>query len=62
MKQIVSEQDALYNSAMWNFHRVAYDHVLLDANKMNNYLKISYIIAGMYDVTVLFDALKLMLL
>lgn len=48
MKGIVSEQDALYNSMMWNFARVKFDKKLYDKNKDNlENLSIRYIIAGM---------------
>jgi len=61
MKKIVSEQDALYASAMWNFHRVQYDVGLMEKNKNNQNLKISYIIAGLYQINHLIDSIKVML-
>ena len=60
MKNIVSESDALYASAMWNFHRVAYDKKLID-NNSKELLKIGYIISGMYDESCLEDAINIML-
>ena len=46
MKQIITQDDALYNSMIWNFDRVKYDAILKEQNKDNNYLKIKYLVSG----------------
>jgi hypothetical protein len=59
MKAIVSENDALYNSMMWNFHRVKLDKGILEKNKdQDGFLRIHYIIAGIQDHNVVLDAMK----
>ena len=45
MKQIITEDDALYNSMIWNFDRIKYDYELKRANESNNFLKIKYLVS-----------------
>jgi hypothetical protein len=59
MKGILSPNDAIYNSMMWNIARVQYDKELLDFNKENEYLRIHYYIAfeDNYDIKLIIDAI-----
>ena len=59
MKQIINEDDALYNSMIWNFDRVKYDALLKKKNKNNNNLKIKYMISGWEDNNDIVDELIL---
>lgn len=59
MKGIVSEKDALYNSMMWNFHRVQRDKEILDKNDQNT-VTIHYIIGGIQNDNVILDAITLL--
>ena len=43
MKGIMSKDDALFNSLMWNIARVQYDDILIKKNKDNNNLRIQYL-------------------
>jgi len=63
MKKIVNEYDTLYNSMMWNFDRIKYDKNLIEINKINNNLKIQYIIGGINDVEKLeiIDGIKILI-
>ena len=45
MKQIMSKDDALLNSMIWNFDRIKFDAKLREENNNNN-LSIKYIING----------------
>ena len=62
MKQIINEDDALYNSMIWNFDRIKYDAILKKANEKNDFLTIKYIVSGwenFYDIideVILFKA------
>lgn len=57
MKEIMSENDALLASMMWNFARVQYDDDLLEKNKNNSNLRIQYIIADNEYANVNLDLL-----
>ena len=46
MKQIINEDDALYNSMIWNFDRVKHDALLRKNDKNNGMLKFRYIVSG----------------
>jgi hypothetical protein len=46
MKQIITKDDALYNSMIWNFDRVKYDSQLIKKNENNNFLNIKYLVSG----------------
>jgi hypothetical protein len=61
MKAIMSENDALLNSAMWNFDRVQYDKELLDQNTTTTNLTIHNIIGRIHTTSVIIDALKIMM-
>lgn len=56
MKRIVNENDALYNSMMFNFNRIAYDKSLLDNNNSDK-LRIKYFIGGLEDDRNLVDCI-----
>jgi hypothetical protein len=60
MKSIMSENDALLNSAMWNFDRVKLDARLLKENEGGD-LRIHHIIGRIHTTSVVVDALKIML-
>jgi hypothetical protein len=64
MKGIMSPDDAIYTSMMWNIARVQYDKELLDLNKTNNFLRIHHIIAfeTMEDVKFILDAVKILIM
>ena len=55
MKQIITEDDALYNSMIWNFDRIKYDYELKRANESNNFLKIKYLVSGWEDYQDIVD-------
>jgi len=55
MKQIINENDALYNSMIWNFDRVKYDAILKKENEGNMNLKIKYLVSGWEDDNDLVD-------
>lgn len=56
MKGIVSEENALYNSMMWNFVRIKYDRELIEGNEDN--LRIQYIIGGIQDIRVIGESVR----
>jgi len=60
-KKIINENDALYNSMIWNFERVKYDSKLKKANKNTNKLKIKYLVTGWEDLNDIVDDVKLFL-
>lgn len=59
MKDIVSENDALYNSAMWNFERVKHDKEMINQNGDN--LTIQYIIGGLENDREVENVMKMLL-
>ena len=63
MKGILSPDDAIYNSMMWNIARVQYDKELVELNKENDFLRIHYVIAfeKNEDVRLITDAIKILL-
>ena len=61
MKKITSEGDALYNSMMWNFHRIQFDVELQKQNSSNSNLTIHYMVGGINKWPTLIDAVKVML-
>ena len=63
MKGILSPDDAIYSSMMWNIARVQYDRVLIELNKENKNLRIHYTIAFEIneDVRLICDAVKIFL-
>jgi hypothetical protein len=63
MKGILSPDDAIYNSMMWNIARVQYDRELIELNKENNFLRIHYTIAFEIneDVRLICDAVKILI-
>ena len=66
MKGILSPDDAIYTSMMWNIARVQYDRELIELNKKNKKnknLRIHYIIAFEIneDVRLICDAVKILL-
>ena len=63
MKGILSHDDAIYTSMMWNIARVQYDKELLDLNKQNNFLRIHHIIAfeTNNDIKLISDAIKILI-
>ena len=64
MKGILSQDDAIYNSMMWNIARVQYDRELIELNKENNFLRIHYIVAfeTNEDINLIMDAVKILIL
>jgi hypothetical protein len=63
MKGILTENDALQQSCIWNFARVDYDNMLLELNKNNDNLRIQYIMMDneyVNDYDDLLDSIKLM--
>jgi len=62
MKGILSPDDAIYNSMMWNIARVQYDNELLDLNKETGLLRIHYMIALEIneDIRLITDAVKIL--
>jgi hypothetical protein len=63
MKGILSPDDAIYSSMMWNIARVQYDKELIELNKENNFLRIHYIIAfeNNEDTRLITDAVKILI-
>jgi len=63
MKCILSPDDAIYTSMMWNIARVQYDRELIELNKENNFLRIHYTIAFEIneDVRLICDAVKILI-
>ena len=63
MKGILSPDDAIYNSMMWNIARVQYDRELIELNKENKFLRIHYTIAFEIneDVRLICDAVKILI-
>ncbi len=63
MKGILSPDDAIYTSMMWNIARVQYDRELIELNKENNNLRIHYVVAfeTNEDVRQICDAVKILL-
>ena len=57
MKGIVSENDALYNSMMWNFARIKHDKEIMDKNNNDNLL-IQYYIGGIENIQLLVNNIK----
>jgi probable phosphoglycerate mutase len=55
MKQIINENDALYNSMMWNFERVKYDAMLRKNDQQNGMLRLRYMVTGWEDIQDLCD-------
>lgn len=55
MKQIISKDDALLNSMVWNFDRIKYDAELKKENENNKFLKIKYLITGWEDYDDIVD-------
>ena len=62
MKGILSPDDAIYTSMMWNIARVQYDRELIELNKENNFLRIHYTIAFEIneDVSLICDAVNIL--
>ena len=46
MKQIMSEDDALLNSMIWNYDRIKFDARMRNENADNNNLHIKYLVTG----------------
>jgi hypothetical protein len=63
MKGILSPDDAIYASVMWNIARVQYDKELMELNKYNGNLRIHHIIAFEIneDVKLITDAVKILM-
>lgn len=63
MKGIISPDDAIYTSMMWNIARVQYDKELMELNKENNNLRIHHVIAFEIneDVRLISDAVKILI-
>ena len=63
MKGILSPDDAIYTSMMWNIARVQYDKELMNLNKENDFLRIHHIIAfeNNKDIRLITDAVKTLL-
>lgn len=57
MKKILTKDDALFNSMVWNMDRVKLDNLLLKKNKEN--LRIKYIISGLNNFQDIIDEVKL---
>jgi hypothetical protein len=62
MKGILSPDDAIYTSMMWNIARIQYDKELMELNKENNNLKIHYMIGfeKNEDIGLITDAVKIL--
>jgi hypothetical protein len=63
MKGILSPNDAIYTSMMWNIARVQYDRELIELNKENNFLRIHHIVAfdKNEDIRIITDAVKILI-
>ncbi len=63
MKGILSPDDAIYTSMMWNIARVQYDRELIELNKENNNLRIHHVVAFEIneDVRFISDAVKILI-
>jgi len=63
MKGILSPDDAIYTSMMWNIARVQYDRELIELNKENNNLRIHFIVAfeNNEDIRLITDAVKILI-
>ena len=63
MKGILSPDDAIYASMVWNIARVQYDKELIELNKENDFLRIHHIIAfeKNEDIRLISDAVKILL-
>ena len=63
MKGILSPDDAIYTSMMWNIARVQYDRELIELNKENNNLRIQYTVAfeNNEDTRLIMDAVKILI-
>jgi hypothetical protein len=63
MKGILSPDDAIYTSMMWNIARIQYDKELLDINKGNNLLKIHHYIEfeNNNGILLIIDAVKVLI-
>jgi hypothetical protein len=59
MKKILTKEDALYNSMIWNYDRVKYDAELKKYNKNNTNLKIKYLVSGWENNSDIVDELIL---
>jgi len=55
MKQIITKDDALFNSMQWNFDRIKYDALLKENNNDNKNLKIKYLVSGWEDMQDVVD-------
>jgi hypothetical protein len=60
MKSILSPDDAIYASMMWNIAKVQYDKDLIELNKENSNLRIHYMIGFEQDVILITDAVKIL--
>ena len=63
MKGILSSDDAIYTSMMWNIAKIQYDRELVELNKENNNLRIHYMIAFEIneDVRFISDAVRILI-
>ena len=63
MKGILSQDDAIYTSMMWNIARVQYDRELIELNEENNNLRIHYTVAfeNNEDTRLITDAVKILI-
>ena len=63
MKGILSPDDAIYTSMIWNIARVQYDRELIELNKENNNLRIHFIVAfeNNEDIRLITDAVKILI-
>jgi hypothetical protein len=60
MKSILSPDDAIYASMMWNIAKVQYDKDLIELNKENSNLRIHYMMGFEQDVILITDAVKIL--
>jgi hypothetical protein len=61
MKGILSPDDAIYTSMMWNIAKVQYDKELMELNKENDFLRIHYYVIENEDIRLITDAIKILL-
>lgn len=61
MKGILSPDDAIYTSMMWNIARVQYDKEILELNKDNNFLTIHHYIEFDNFTKLIINAVKILL-